>query len=170
MNGQDAIASRCRKPLTGRTVFFWLLGFFGVVLAANLVMTKLAIDTLPGTDVDSAYRAGLAYNSAIKAAQRQDARAWRVNAHVERDPAGRASLSIELRDRSGSPLAGLGLNAKLARPTDKRGDRVIALREPQAGLYRGEAEDVPPGQWDLVIEAERGDERVFVSRNRLVLK
>lgn len=169
MNRQDAVASRDGKPLTGRTVFFWLLGFFGVVIAANGVMTKLAIDTLPGTEVDSAYRASLAYNSSIKAAQQQDARGWRANAHVERDAAGRATLVLELRDKTGALLAGLGVNARLARPADKRGDRLIAMREPQAGLYRGEADDVPPGQWDLVIEAERGDERVFASRNRLVL-
>lgn len=170
MKRQNAVASRDRKPLTGRTVLFWLLGFFGVVIAANLVITKLAIDTLPGTEVDSAYRASLAYNSTVKAAQRQDARAWRVSGHVERDAAGRASLLIELRDKAGAPLAGLGVNARLARPTDKRGDRMIALREGQAGFYRGAADDVPAGQWDLVIEAERGEEQVFVSRNRLVLK
>ena len=48
------------KPLTGRKVLFLLVAFFGVVIAVNLVMMKLAIQTLPGTEVDSAYSASLA--------------------------------------------------------------------------------------------------------------
>lgn len=169
MTKPPATASPDRKPLTGRAVLLWLIGFFGVVISVNFVMAKLAIDTLPGTEVDSAYRESLAYNAAIKAAHAQDARAWRVNARMERDAAGHASLAVELRDAAGAPLAGLGLTARLERPTDKRGDRVIAVREPQPGLYLGDADAVPAGQWDLVIEAARGDERLFTSKNRLVL-
>ena len=44
------------------------------------------------------------------------------------------------------------------------------LAERDAGIYRGAAADVAPGQWDLVLEAERGIERVFLSKSRVVLK
>jgi hypothetical protein len=43
------------------------------------------------------------------------------------------------------------------------------LSEREAGVYRGETEDVAAGQWDLVIEADRGSERLFLSRNRVLL-
>ena len=43
-----------RRPLSGRTVLIWLAAFFGVVIGVNVLMAKLAIDTMPGTDVDSA--------------------------------------------------------------------------------------------------------------------
>jgi len=43
------------KPLTGAKVLFMLLAFFGVVIGVNMIMMRLAIQTLPGTDVDSAY-------------------------------------------------------------------------------------------------------------------
>ena len=36
-----------------------LVAFFGVVIGVNLVMMRLAIKTLPGTEVDSAYSASL---------------------------------------------------------------------------------------------------------------
>lgn len=169
MTAHHTTSPRAQRPLTGRTVLIWLLAFFGVIFAVNITITKLAIDTLPGTEVDSAYRSSLAYNDEIKAARAQETRAWRADARVERDPAGRASIRIEMRDQAGAPLSGLGLSARLARPTDKRADRLVPIREPQAGLYRGEADDVAAGQWDLVIEAERGNERVFTSRNRIRL-
>src|SRR5260370_1125597 len=83
------------RPLTGRLVFVLLVAFFGVVIGVNLVMMKLAIQTLPGTEVDSAYSASLAYEGEIAAAHDQNARNWEVNAHVQRDPEGGATVQVE---------------------------------------------------------------------------
>ena len=65
------------KPLTGRMVLAMLLGFFGTVIGVNVYMMKMAISTLPGTDVDSAYTASLGYEKEIAAARDQEARARR---------------------------------------------------------------------------------------------
>src|SRR4051794_23771300 len=86
---------RRSKALTGHRVLLMLLAFFGVVVAVNLVMMRLAIQTLSGTEVDSAYAASLAYQSEIAAARDQDARSWRVSAHVERNGDGGATLRVE---------------------------------------------------------------------------
>ena len=56
------------KPLTGAKVLFMLLAFFGVVIGVNMIMMRLAIQTLPGTDVDRAYSASLAYEKEIATA------------------------------------------------------------------------------------------------------
>ena len=163
-------SSSTEKPLTGRRVLAYLLAFFAVVIAANAVMIKLAVETLPGTEVDSAYRASLAFNAEISAARAQAARGWRVDARVERDSDQRAAVRIEARDAQNNPVSGVAFLARLARPIDKRADRPVTLAEREAGIYRGEAANVSPGQWDLIIEADRGFERVFYSRNRIVLQ
>jgi len=163
-------SARPNRPVTGRTVLYCLLGFFGVVFAMNLAMVKLAIDTLPGTDVDSAYKASLAYGREIEAAHAQEARRWSVLGHIDRNADGDAAISVEARDANNDPLTGLSFSALLSHPADKRADRSIGLNEAAAGIYRGRAAQVPPGQWDLVIEAERGGERMFLSRNRVMLK
>ena len=64
------------KPLTGAKVLFMLLTFFGVVIGVNMIMMRLAIQTLPGTDVDSAYSASLAYEGEIAAAKAAKAAGW----------------------------------------------------------------------------------------------
>jgi nitrogen fixation protein FixH len=158
------------KRLTGRTVLMCLIAFFGVVIGANLTMMKFAMDTLPGTEVDSAYRASLAFNSDIAAARAQEQRGWRVNAHVERKTDGVTLFAIEARDKNGAPLSGVDFTARLARPTDKRADRVVALDERGSGAFRGTAAGVDPGQWDLVIEAEGTGGRLFLSTTRVVLQ
>ncbi len=158
------------KRLTGRAVLLYVLAFFGVIIGVNLVMMKLAIDTMPGLEVDSSYRAGNAYNAEIAAARGQSAREWQVAGHLRRGADGRAFLEVQAQDRGGAPLSGLAFSAHLERPIDKRADRSVALREQGVGIYRGEAENLAPGQWDLVLEAERGSERLFLSKNRVELK
>lgn len=157
------------KPLTGTKVFLMLVAFFGVVIGVNVTMMKLAIATLPGTDVDSPYAAGLAYDREISAAHEQAARKWQINAHIERRADGGAALQVEARDASGRPMTGLKFGGRLERPTDKRADLAVELTESGIGIYRGNAAAVAPGQWDLVIEGDARGERVFLSRNRVIL-
>jgi nitrogen fixation protein FixH len=155
--------------LSGRTVLFSLIGFFAVVIGVNVTMMTLAISTMPGTEVESPYLAGIRYNSEISAARAQEARGWHLTSHVDRAGDGRAVVVIEARDRGGAPLTGLARSVKLARPTDQRADRTFSLGERTAGRYAGEASDVAAGIWDLEVEADRGGERLFRSKNRITL-
>ena len=157
------------RPLTGRTVLICLIAFFGVVIGVNLTLAKFAIDTLPGTEVDSAYSASLAYEKEIFAAREQAVRAWKVNAHVTRGADGRAEVRVEVRDRNGAPIQGLNFTSRLERPADRRSDRPVDLAEAGAAAYRGEVAALAPGLWDLVLEGDVAGKRLFLSKNRIVL-
>jgi nitrogen fixation protein FixH len=157
------------RPITGRFVLIAVISFFAVVIGVNMVMMRLAIATLPGTEVDSAYSASLAYQREIQAARQQDQRDWKVDAHIERLADGTAWLSVNAKAQNGAPLAGLSVFARLDRPIDRRADQAFEMMEEGGGSYRGTAHAVAAGQWDLVIEADRGGRRLFLSRNRVVL-
>jgi nitrogen fixation protein FixH len=157
------------RPLTGRMVLVMLLAFFGVVIGVNVTMMKLAIATLSGTEVDSAYSASLGYEKEIAAAHAQAARHWKVDAHIERTADGAAVLQVEARDGDGRPVTGLKFLGRLERPIDKRADLAIDLAEVGIGVYRGRTEAIAPGQWDLVLEGDGKDGRLFLSRNRVLL-
>src|ERR1700675_4327018 len=157
------------KPLTGRKVLLMLLAFFGVVIGVNVFMAKLAIQTLPGTEVDSAYSASLAYENEIAAAHDQNARNWKVDAHIQRGPEGGATLQVEARDDGGKPMSGLKFQGRFERPTDRRADLPVALAETGIGIYRGSAAMIAPGQWDLVLEGDAAGQRMFLSKNRVLL-
>jgi nitrogen fixation protein FixH len=157
------------KPLTGGKVLLMLVAFFGVVVTVNLVMMKLAIQTLPGTEVDSAYSASLAYEKEIGAARDQDARNWKVDAQIQRRADGAATLLVEAHDSSGKPISGLKFQGRLERPIDRRADLPVVLAEVGLGIYRGSATQVAPGQWDLVLEGDTAGQRMFLSKNRVLL-
>src|SRR4051812_15134539 len=161
--------SQAPKPLTGRKVFFMLVAFFGVVIGVNLVMMRLAMRTLPGTEVDSAYTASLAYEREIGAAHDQNARNWKVDAQIQRAPNGGATLQVEARDNEGRPVSGLKFKGRFERPIDRRADHPVTLAETGIGIYSGSASSIAPGQWDLVLEGDAAGQRMFLSKNRVLL-
>ncbi|MBX6425921.1 MAG: FixH family protein [Variibacter sp.] len=157
------------RPLTGRAVLIWLLAFFGVVIGANAVLIEAAISTFGGVETASAYKAGLAFNGELAAAQRQQALRWTVTGHAERAADGAAVVELRVATAEGVPPAGVTAKATLAHPADARFDRSVDVAEVAPGVFRGAAA-VQAGQWDLVIDLFRGEERVFRSRNRVMLR
>lgn len=156
------------KPLTGGKVLFVLLAFFGVVVGVNATMTVLAVETLSGTEVASAYSASLAYKNDILAAREQEARHWAVTARTVRS-ADDVKLVLEAQNGQGQPVTGVTFSVRLQRPVDKRQDHAAALSETRQGTYAGELTGIAPGQWDLLIEAAAESGTLFQSKSRIVL-
>jgi len=154
---------------TGRMVLFCLLGFFAVVFAVNGVMIHEALSTFGGVDTASAYQAGRMFEQDVAMAKAQDARQWHVDAKVTPASEGAKRLDIVARDAAGLLLSGMDALAVFERPTDRRLDRNVVIAEDSPGHFHGSAE-VPAGQWDLVIEFSRQGNRLFRSKNRVILK
>jgi len=157
------------RILTGRHVLLWLVAFFGIVFAVNGVLVRAAISTFGGVETLSSYRAGLQFEQEVGLVARQDALHWQVTGKLARDSAGVAVLDVTARDAQGAPLSGLTADARLAHPADDRLDRVIAVRSVAGGVFRGAAQ-AQPGQWELIVDLYRGDQRVFRSRSRVSLR
>lgn len=155
--------------LTGRMVFACLVVFFATVVAVNVVMIRAAISTFGGLETANPYQAGLAFNRDHAAAQAQDGRAWKVTANLVRRSGDIAELSVKLHDRKGNPITGVAVAATLAHPADARRDQSITLAQRAAGAFVGTA-DVPPGFWDLIIDASRDGTDMFRSRSRVLLQ
>jgi nitrogen fixation protein FixH len=164
----DGAGARTPRRWTGRMMLVVLLGFFGMVFAANGVLVREALSTMSGVDTESAYQAGRMYEQEVALARAQDARQWRVEAEVTPAADG-ARVDIAARDAQGQPLSGMDASAVFERPTDRRLDRDVALVEDSAGRFHGTAALVS-GQWDLVIEFSRRGEQLFKSRNRVMLR
>lgn len=155
------------RPLTGRTVLACLIAFFAVVFAANGILVGAALSTFSGLETSSSYQAGLAFARDSAAAHTQDELHWQVKAKVH-PVAGKTLVEIDARDAAGRPLSGLIATAHLAHPNDRRADLDVSLSEGTAGQFRGTVGPVV-GQRDVIIELSRDGERLFRSRNRIVL-
>ena len=164
------MTTKKRGELTGFKVLLWLVLFFGVVFAVNGVMVQAAISTFGGVETSSSYQAGLMFEKNVADAQRQDGMHWQVGGKLVRNSAGLAELDLTTRDAKGLPLTGLRADARLAHPANERLDHVIPLQAgAAAGSFRG-AVEAPAGQWDLIVDLYRGDQRLFRSMSRVSLK
>ncbi|HTS40332.1 MAG TPA: FixH family protein [Xanthobacteraceae bacterium] len=156
------------KEITGRTVLVCLVVFFAIVVAVNLVLVRAAISTFGGLETESSYRAGLAFGGEIAVAHAQQARHWHVTAQFLPSKDGPTAIEIIAQDATGQPLTGLGATVRLEHPTDKRLDHTLVMSEVSSGRFRGTTTS-SKGEWDLLIELSRGDERLFRSKNRVSL-
>ena len=159
-----------QRELTGRAVLIVLLTFFAVVASVNGAMIYFATSTFGGVEVASSYKAGLQFENEVAAAKAQDARHWRVDAHLDRAGAGAAAIAVALHDAAGRPVNSVDVSARLVHPADARHDHDIALQAAGDGLYKGQTDAALSAQWDLVIEVTRGGERLFRSRSRVGLQ
>jgi nitrogen fixation protein FixH len=157
------------RELTGRSVLLWLLAFFGVVFAVNGVLVRAAISTFGGVETTSPYKAGLQFEQDAAVAQRQDALHWQVSGKLTRDGDSLAVLDVVARDANGASLVGLSAKARLAHPADERLDHAIPVRAVAAGAFHGQAA-ARPGQWELIVDLFRGEQRMFRSRSRVTLQ
>jgi nitrogen fixation protein FixH len=164
----DVPRVREARPITGRFVLITFLAFFGVIAAVNGVMMTLAIRTMPGLDVKNGYVASQAMNGEISAMRQQAERGWTADIALQLRN-GSAPLGIRLADRDGLPVTGLDVKARLAHPALARADHSATLIEASPGNYTAEWRDIQAGAWTIVVEADRGGERVFATRNRVVL-
>ncbi len=164
----STITAQGRAPrlITGRTVLIYFLGFFGIVFAMNFYMVRVAVSSFSGVETESSYKAGLSFKNDIAAAHAQDARHWSVEATLQRGD--NSGMIITARDAQGQALAGLIAEVRLAHPTDKRRDVVLAFVELTSGRFKN-LTPMPEGQWDLIIGLKRETETVFRSKSRIAL-
>lgn len=163
--------SKAAKPfeLTGRHVLISLILFFSVIAAVNFTMMNLAIRTMPGTEVKSSYEASQQFNRRLDAIAEQDRRGWQVDIATGGIQSG-SPLNVHVRDRAGEALGGLKISALIERPTTAQADRRIALADLGAGRYAAAMPVLATGQWTITVEILRGEERLFVSQRRVLIK
>ncbi|NWG23677.1 MAG: FixH family protein [Pseudorhodoplanes sp.] len=164
-----ALEQSPRREITGRFVLLTFCGFFGVVFAMNALMLYAATSTFGGVETQSSYKAGLAFKNEIAAARSQDALHWSVAGTISRDPAGRAIVDLSIRDARGLQPGNIALEVRLAHPTDARLDRPVPVARKGSQGFSGEV-FAGPGQWVLAVDVMRDGERLFRSRNRVILK
>ncbi|MCK7611010.1 FixH family protein [Roseibium sediminicola] len=158
------------KAITGKTVLAWLLGFFGVVFAANAVFIYLALGSFPGVVVESSYEAGQAYNQEIAAAKLQADLNWQVSSELVRSDAETGKLVVTAKDAAGEPLYGIELNAMLRNPVHDGADLRVTFHADGGGRYVGDVDNLAPGNWTLVLLISKDGERKFKSENRIFVK
>jgi nitrogen fixation protein FixH len=158
------------RRITGRHVLYGILGFFGVVFAANGAFVFLALESFTGLATDSPYQRGIEYNQTLAAAAEQRALGWRgaIDFTATGESGGR--LQMTLRDRHGAPIEDLQVSGQVRRPTSEGFDQDVTLARRGPGLYAVDLALPLHGQWDVSLTAESRSGKRFRLDQRIWLK
>ncbi|MDQ2696549.1 MAG: FixH family protein [Pseudomonadota bacterium] len=160
-----------------------ILGFFAVLLVVNVVFVTLAESGLsaalgrhllpdshgrgavstafPGPVSHDYQKQESLYNAYLHQVRRQQARGWQVRKGWLQRPVADAPavFKVAARTRDGAPLTGAEVAGRFLRPSDSRLDTPFVMQETGPGVYQTEVRLAAPGQWNLVLELRKNDER-----------
>ena len=134
------------REFTGRHMLVIVIGFFSVVVFANVVMAYLASSTWSGLAVSNGYVASQSFNADHARAKAQEAAGW--NVELSHNAGG---LAIVFAGRDAAPLGGLIVSGQLRRPTTERDDVRLVFLEGRPGTYEAPAR-LAAGVWELEVD------------------
>lgn len=139
------LAARPVRPFTGWHVALLMVGFFGVVIAVNVLLARLAVSTFSGTVVENSYVASQGFNRLLGEANADKALGWKLA--IARREAG--TVRFSLTDASGRPLSGAAVRAQADHPLGATAPVVMTPHEVAPGVYEAA---LPAGRWHVGIE------------------
>lgn len=148
------------REITGRTVLFGMVGFFGLIIGVNLVMAYYAVTTFSGLEVQNSYDASQGYDAARDA---QLALGWSVAADYDD-----GRLHIAFTNDDGSPAKVSELTALVGWATSTHDDFTPDFRYAD-GVFSAPAE-MEPGNWNIRLTAVAADGTIFRQRLPLHVK
>ncbi len=136
-------------------------GGMAMVVAVNVGLVWLALDSSPGLVVERAYERGRAYNQVLARARAQAELGWQVMLEFDTRV---GEVSATFLDRAGQPIADLEVTVNAERPLEPLLPMATTLSYVGAGRYAGTLELPQRGQWELRLVARGAAEYQLARR------
>lgn len=141
MNG----TAQSKLAFTGRMFLGIMVAFFGVVVAVNITMARLASGTFGGTVVDNSYVASQKYNGWLAKARAQDQLGWATP----------VSLNSARRVVIGVPGAAFAAAGTAHHPLGRAADVALTFVSDEKGQLVSTT-PLPAGRWQVRIDVRSG--------------
>lgn len=137
-----------------------LVVFFGIVMAVNFYMARMALSTFGGTVVDNSYVASQNYNRWLDASDRQDKLRWSVNVILDAD----RHVIVTVRT-DGQNLTGVRATGDALHPLGRAEDHPLSFATTDNGQLRS-INALPTGRWNVQLSLRRNAD-IFRMREQL---
>lgn len=127
-----------------------LVAFFGVVMAVNFTMARMAVSTFGGTVVDNSYVASQKYNRWLNAAAQQDKLGWDVAVAIDTDRHVRIETILD-----GAQLEQVTAIGDALHPLGRAADVPLSFTATPEGHLLS-TKPLPAGRWNLRLSLRRG--------------
>lgn len=135
-----------RKPFrfTGWHMTGILVAFFGVVIAVNVGMARMAVHTFSGVVVENSYDASQQFDRWLDEAAKEQALGWHAN--VARQADGHVVVTLTGKGLDKAVLTGEGWH-----PLGQPADRPLTFHRIAGGDYLSD-QALPDGRWRLRLK------------------
>ena len=147
-----------RRSFTGRHLLWTLIGFFGVVIGVNVLMSIMAVRSFSGVVVENSYVASQNFNRWIAEGRREQALGWQLTLTPK------AGGLILRADMAGQALSGGSGHVLFQHPLRDSLDRTLALRQVGPDLYETVGA-IPAGRWHVVVHFATHDHKTMVRQS-----
>lgn len=137
-----------------------IVGGLLFVMVVNAGLLYIANKDFPGVVENDYYDKGMYYNEYLSRMEQQRLRGWKLNLGWVQEPqvGEPATLRCLAVDKQGKPLSGAKVEVKLLRPGEPKADQRLVLHEIAPGDYQGTISLPRPGNWDLLLQMQRGQD------------
>ena len=138
-----------KGKFTGWHMTAILVTFFGIVMAVNFYMARMAIGTFGGTVVDNSYVASQNYNRWLAEGDKQNKLGWTVKAALTED----RFVVIDIH-QNGQPLQGATAVGDALHPLGRAVDMPLAFKATPDGKLKS-TQALPVGRWNVEISVRQ---------------
>lgn len=152
--------------MTGKTIAWYFVAFFGFIAAVNAVMVTTAVRTHSGLVTDHPYEKGLAYNRVVTAEEAQKQLGWtgEIELRYPHENESSPALFFEIKDQHRAVITPDKATATITRPTQSGMDfRVDLTRTETSVTFPAK------GAWQVRVDATAGNHHYQQSK-RIVVK
>jgi nitrogen fixation protein FixH len=140
------------REFTGRHMLISMIAFFGVIIAVNLFMTRMAIKSFGGRVVENSYVASQNFNRWLAAADRQVAMRWQGAMTLD------AKRRIVARiSQNGQRLAAPFATGQARQPLGGAAPLTLVFDTLPNGQLRSQ-KPVPSGRWIVSLSVKQNGE------------
>ncbi|BAK68510.1 nitrogen fixation protein FixH [Sphingobium sp. SYK-6] len=133
---------------TGRHMAAILVTFFGIVIAVNLTMARLASSTFGGKVVENSYVASQKFNGWLEKAREEEALGWTLD--LARTPGQRLDVTLH---EAASAMTDARITALVRHPLGRAPERTMQFRHIGGGRYQSVGA-LPAGRWIIHVRAQ----------------
>ncbi|ALP52991.1 hypothetical protein Tel_07380 [Candidatus Tenderia electrophaga] len=161
------MANETKQEPAWRNPWVWTLAsIMGVTLLVNITLITIAFLEPPGLVVDDYYEKGKSYLYNKAQREKDLARlAWDLELDLPKSPqlAEPQPYLVRAVDRNGRPIEGARAEFAAFRPVEHGHDFVVAMQDVGAGYYAANVDFGLPGNWDLIVTVQQGEDKLDIA-------
>ena len=166
------MAKVVKRESAWRNPWVWMLiGIMGVTLLVNGTLITIAFLSPPGLVVEDYYEKGKSYfYNQAQIAEETARLGWNLQLDLPKEPQRNNSAAYLVRavDRNGRPIEGAQAEFAAFRPAEYGNDFTLAMRDVGAGYYAADVNFSLPGNWDLIVTVQQGEDKLDIAKRIFV--